>query len=142
MKALELDPRHYRYNSWLELAYAQKGSYDLAVEVHVKAMRIIGADPVEIGTLERAYRMSGWRAFWRKKLGLMKEHADRFYVIPYNLARTSALAGETNQALEWLEKAYAEHSDHLVLLKVDPIFDPLRGDPRFADLLRRVGLPQ
>ena len=142
MKALELDPRHYRHNSWLELTYAQKGSYDLAVEVHLKAMRMVGADPVEIVTLERAYRTSGWRAFWRKELGLMKEHADRFYVIPYNLARTSALAGETDQALEWLEKAYAEHSDHLVLLKVDPIFDPLRGDPRFADLLRRVGLPQ
>jgi TolB-like protein/DNA-binding winged helix-turn-helix (wHTH) protein/Flp pilus assembly protein TadD len=141
-KALELDPRHYRYNSWLELAYVQKGSYDLAVEVHLKAMKILGADAKETGTLEAAYRRSGWQAFCIKKLSLMKEHADRFYVIPYNLARSCALAGEMNQALEWLEKAYAEHSDHLVLLKVDPIFDPLRSDRRFTYLVRRVGLPE
>jgi len=140
MKALELDPRHYRYNSWLELAYVQKGSHDQAVEVHLKTMNIIGANPGEIATLGTAYREAGWQGFWRKKLELMKEHADRFYVIPYNLARTSALAGDAGQALEWLEKAYAVRSDHLVLLKVDPIFDGLRSDARYASLMRRVGL--
>jgi DNA-binding winged helix-turn-helix (wHTH) protein/TolB-like protein len=142
LKAIELDPRHYRYNSWLELAYVQKGSYDQAVEVYLKAMNIIGADAKEKASLEKAYRANGWQGYCRRRLELMQEHSDRFFVIPYNMARASALVGEKTEALAWLEKAYADHSDHLVLLKVDPIFDPLRPDPRFADLIRRVGLPQ
>jgi DNA-binding winged helix-turn-helix (wHTH) protein/TolB-like protein/Flp pilus assembly protein TadD len=139
-KVLELDPRHYRYNSWLELSYIQKGSYDLAVDTYIKAMNIIGADPKEIAALEKAYRASGWQGYWRKRIELMKIHSERFFVIPYNMARASALAGQRGVALDWLEKAYAERSDHLVLLNVDPIFDPLRSDPRFTDLVRRVGL--
>jgi TolB-like protein/DNA-binding winged helix-turn-helix (wHTH) protein/Flp pilus assembly protein TadD len=140
MKALELDPRHYRYNSWLELAYAQKGLYDQAIDVHLKALNVMGWNPKEIAALELAYRAAGWQEFWRKELELAKERADRAYFMSYNLARTYARLGEIDQALEWLEKAYAEHSDHLVLLKVDPIFDPLRAEPRFTDLLRQVGL--
>ncbi len=48
--------------------------------------------------------------------------------------------GEKHQALEWLEKTYEERSTALIYLKVDPVFDSLRSDPRFADLLRRIGL--
>jgi tetratricopeptide (TPR) repeat protein len=139
-KVLELDPRHYRYNSWLELAYVQLGAYDQATEVYLKAMNIIGADPKEKEALERAYREKGWQGYCQKRLDLMKEHSKRFPIISYNMARAHALLGERNQALDWLDKAFLEHSDHLVLLKVDPIFDPLRAEPRFAVLLRRVGL--
>jgi hypothetical protein len=53
-----------------------------------------------------------------------------------------ARLGEKDQAFEWLEKAYAEHADGLVHLKEELAFDSLRSDPRYADLLRRVGLPQ
>ena len=140
MKALELDPRHYRYNSWLELAYIQKGSYDQAVDAYLKGMDNIGASAEEKAAVQAAYKTGGWHGYCRTRLDLMRVHADRFYVMPYNLARASALAGETAQAFHWLDKAYAEHSDHLVLLKVDPIFDPLRADPRFKDLMRRIGL--
>ncbi len=48
--------------------------------------------------------------------------------------------GDKNETLAWLEKAYAQHSNTMTTLKVDPIFDPIRGDPRFQDLVRRVGL--
>jgi hypothetical protein len=48
--------------------------------------------------------------------------------------------GEGEQALEWLERAYEDHSDELIYLKVEPMFDPLRADARFKDLLRRMGL--
>ena len=142
LKAIELDPRHYRHNSWLELAYAQKGSYDQAVDVYLKAMNIMGTDAKEITSLEKTYRAKGWQGYCRRRLELMHEHPDRFFVTPYNLARASVLVGEKSAGLDWLEKAYAEHADHLVLLKVDPIFDPLRADPRFVQLIRRVGLPE
>ena len=49
--------------------------------------------------------------------------------------------GDTNRALTWLERAYQERSDYLVYLKVEPMADSLRSDPRFADLVRRIGLP-
>src|SRR5262249_52118952 len=129
-------------NSWLELAYAQKGSYDQAVETHLKTLSVLQSDSKEIVALDAAYRTDGWRGFCRKKLELMKEQPDKSLNIPYNLARASARAGAMDQALDWLEKAYAEHSDHLVLLKVDPIFDELRSTPRFVNLLRRIGFQQ
>lgn len=52
------------------------------------------------------------------------------------------MAGEKDKAFEWLAKAYQEHDSGLVLLKVEPEFDNIRSDPRYADLLRRIGLPQ
>jgi hypothetical protein len=61
---------------------------------------------------------------------------------PYILAWAYVSTGNRNQAFAWLEKAYAEHSNSLTALKVDPAYDPLRNDPRFQDLLQRVGLAQ
>jgi hypothetical protein len=58
------------------------------------------------------------------------------------LAVAYARLGDKDQALAWLEKAYAQHSNGLTSLKVDPTYDLVRGDPRFKDLLRRVGLEQ
>ena len=58
--------------------------------------------------------------------------------IPGNLAAI----GETEQAMTWLERAYEDREPHLVMAKVDPRLDPLRSDPRFTDLLRRIGFPE
>ncbi len=57
------------------------------------------------------------------------------------IATIHAALGEKDLAFEWLQKAYEDRSGWLVYLKIDPMFDPLRSDPRFTDLLRRVGLP-
>jgi len=67
-----------------------------------------------------------------------KTHA----VDPMILAWAYVGMGDKNQALVWVEKAYAEHSTELVALKVNPAYDPLRTEPRFQDLVRRVGLTQ
>jgi hypothetical protein len=61
---------------------------------------------------------------------------------PATFIRPSIGMGNKEQAFVWLEKAYAQHSNAMARLKVDPLYDPLRGDPRFQDLLRRVGLAQ
>ena len=60
----------------------------------------------------------------------------------YYMALVYAGLGEKDEAFDWLEKAYQEHSWELVGLKVHPGFDPLRSDPRFQDIVHRVGLPQ
>jgi hypothetical protein len=61
---------------------------------------------------------------------------------PMVIASAYVGMGDSDQAIAWLEKAYAQHSNGLTVLAVDPAYDPLRGDPRFQDLLRRVGLTQ
>ena len=63
-------------------------------------------------------------------------------VDPNAIAQAFAGMGDKDRALAWLEKAYAQRSNGLTSLKVNPAYDPLRGDPRFRDLLRRVGLEE
>jgi len=70
----------------------------------------------------------------------LEELSKRRYVPPYNIALIYTGLGENDRAFEWLQKAYEERSSRLVWLKVVPEVDSLRADPRFQDLLRRVGL--
>jgi hypothetical protein len=78
----------------------------------------------------------------RAALRELQELAKRKYVQPYSIAMIYTGLGEKDQALAWLEKAYDDRSSYMVYLKVEPIFDSLHSDPRFVDLIRRVGLPQ
>lgn len=77
-----------------------------------------------------------------KLLTELKSPSKRNYVFPSSVALIYAGLGEKDRALEWLEKGYREHDAGLVYLKIEPGFDPLRSDPRFKDLVRRVGLPE
>jgi TolB-like protein/DNA-binding winged helix-turn-helix (wHTH) protein/Tfp pilus assembly protein PilF len=140
-KTLELNPDYYKANSFLELAYWQSGLYDQAIELRLKAMSAVGFDAATIASLREAYAASGWRGFWQKELARALARAPRRPTMYYVTARMYARLGEHDRAMEWLEKAYAERADHLVMLKVDPIFDRLRDDPRYQDLMRRVGFP-
>jgi hypothetical protein len=85
---------------------------------------------------------SGLRGFWQKELKITQEQSKRSYIAPTVLARLHARLGDQEQAFDWLEQAYAERSPTLLDLKVDKLLDPLRPDPRFTDLLRRVGFAQ
>jgi DNA-binding winged helix-turn-helix (wHTH) protein/TolB-like protein/Tfp pilus assembly protein PilF len=140
-QTLELNSNANGINSWREMAFEQKGMYDQAIETRLKAMSLIGVEAHRIENPRRIYREAGWQAFWQQEIEYMKAmQAAQKYVLPYNVARNYARAGDKAEALAWLEKCADEHSDHLTLLKIDPIFDPLRDDPRFAALLARVGL--
>ncbi len=90
--------------------------------------------------LEPAYTASGVKGFWRKRLDMLIEEFKQTYVSTVTIAQIYAQLDEKDKAFEWLEKVYREHDGRLVLLKVIPEFDSLRSDPRFADLVRRVGL--
>lgn len=139
MKVLELDPQHYRLNSWLEMAYAQKGFYDQAIESRLKALGVLKTDPEKIALMKDTYARLGWKGFWQKELEMAMAGKRQSPLFNYYLARIHSRLGNNEQALTLLEKAYEERLDHLVLLKVDPLFDPLRSDQRFTNLLRRVG---
>ena len=106
--------------------------------------------PLARAALEKAYARFAWDGFWRRELRLAEEEAARPGTIwkpPYTryagafyMAQRHARLGETNAALAFLEKAYEARHHLMVSLNVDPIFDGMRTDPRFRQLVRRTGL--
>ncbi len=139
-KTLELSSNANGINSFREMAFEQKGMYDEAVRTRIRGMQTIGIEAEKIETVRKTYGKRGIRAVWQNQLNEMNEKVSKGYVAPYNLARKYAQLGNKQEALAWLQRSQAEHNDHLVMLKVDPIFDPLRSDVRFTALLDQIGL--
>lgn len=140
-KAIEMDSNRVNAHSDLALAYEQNEMYREAIAEYLRAEALAGASPETIASLKDAYAVSGMRGFWQRQLYLYKQRSKQSYFSPFNIAAIYARIGEKDQALGSLEKTYAEHSPHLIAVKVRPEFDTLRSDPRFQDLVRRVGLP-
>ncbi|MBL8208677.1 MAG: protein kinase [Blastocatellia bacterium] len=137
-KTLEISPNHEDTRAMLGLAYLQQGRYGEALAEMQKSKTLEGSDLR--GQLGYLYAVSGQRREAQKLLAALQEEAKDKYVSPYHLARIYVGLGEPEQAFAQLEKAFAERDSNLSYLKVEPQFDRLRPDPRFADLLRRIGL--
>jgi len=90
----------------------------------------------------RAYAHAGRRAEALQLLDELKRRQQKGYVPTAAFVNAYLGLGDNEQAFAWLERAYKEHSMILQYIRVHPFFDPLRGDPRLADLVRRVGLPE
>ncbi len=114
--------------------------YEEAIAEFQKAMTLSGGGTVTVAALGHAYAVSGRRGEAQKVIEQLKELSKRRYVEPSYIVVIYAGLGEKDQAFEWLRKAYEERSFSMLYLKVDPRLDSLRSDPRFTDLLRRVGL--
>jgi tetratricopeptide (TPR) repeat protein len=139
-KALELNPNYSWGHVALADAYVRKGMYEEAIAEVNKALSLEG-NTSAIALLGYTYALAGKHDEARKLLGQLEELSNRKYVPPFFFAAIYIGLGEKDGAFEWLEKAYQERHPHLVQLKVQPVYDPLRSDPRFADLMRRVGIP-
>ena len=140
-KTLELDPNFMAAHFRLGLVYEQKGMYEEAIAEFRKARTISENNPFVIAGLGHVYGLSGNRKKAQELISELKELSNRRYVPAYDMAVIYSGLGERDQAFAWLEKAYQERAGSLVYLKVEPVFDPIRSDRRFADLLRRMGLP-
>lgn len=139
-RAVSVAPKMYWSRLMLGSAYVQQGKFSEAFAELQQARRLNdSAQP--LAALGHAYAAAGQRAEAQQTLGELQTLAQHKYVSPYDVATVYATLGEKEQALDWLEKAYADRCGWLAWwLKVDPKFDSLRGDPRFVELLRRVGL--
>ncbi len=138
-RILEIDPTYNRaVNLDLVDIYVATGSYQEAVAVQQESMRLQGVSEDTIAGFLDAYATSGMDGYWRWLLDYRTEQAKRQYVSPTDFAEIHAQLGEKDQAFEWLEKAYEERQGWLIWLKSQPHLDPLRDDPRFQDLLRRM----
>ena len=141
-RALDLDP-NFLFAHWLlGLAYANKSMYEQAIAESRKAIEVSGHGPGAVGVLGYVYAESGRRDEAQQVLDELKELAKRRYVSPYSVAAIYALLGDKDAAFEWLEKAYSDGAYGILFLKSTPEWDGFRSEPRFQDVMRRVGLPQ
>ena len=141
-KTLEIDPSFFATHKYLGLLYLQKRMYEQAIAEYQKARDLSVDDPHIIALIGHCYALAGKVERARAALKELQELAKRKYVQPYSIAMIYTGLGDKDQALACLEKAYDDRSSYMVYLKVEPVFDSLHSDPRFVDLIRRVGLPQ
>jgi tetratricopeptide (TPR) repeat protein len=143
-KILELEPNSTVTHLTLGWAYTQKAMYEKAAAEFVEARRLTSkqAYPDGIFQLAHVYAITGKAQEAKQLLVEMDQISHRTYVDPLSIAIVYAGLGEKDHAYQWLEKAYQDRDESLLLLKVDPAFDSLHSDPRFKSLLGRIGLPQ
>jgi TolB-like protein len=133
------DPNFTLGYGLLGAIYTQKKMWDKAVDAWLKGSSLEGQTVESAQVLREAFKQSGINGYLRKHIELLQEESKKRYVSPYFIAFDYSIMGEKDRAFEFLDKAYNERSSWLVELRVDPIWDPLRSDPRYADLLRRIG---
>jgi len=141
LRTVELDP-HYPVTYWiLGLLYRITGRHDLAISAGEKAVHLSGGSPLIRAALAHTYGVSGRASEARQALDDLTRLAKRKYVAPHFFAGVYIGLADNDRAMEYLEKAHDEHSHWLIYLHIDPSMDALRSNPRFQDLLKRVGLP-
>ena len=143
-KLFEIDPNYAAGHFNLAYTYRFMGKYDLWLEEWKKGATL-AQDPEEIAIADqvaKVYAQSGFRAALVKEIERRKQLATRRYVDPGGIGYLYAALGDKDQAFAWLEKAYPDKSGALWNIKDDHTMDALRSDPRYIDLLRRMGLPQ
>ena len=138
-KTIELDRNWYLAHMILCQTYVVKGALPQAAPECQKAKEL-NDDPGVLSFLAQVYAASGKRDEAMKLLGQMNEIAKQRYIAAYNFAGVYAGLGDKDQAFQWLERSLQDRAWDITYLKVDPMFDNLHSDPRFADLVRRVGL--
>jgi eukaryotic-like serine/threonine-protein kinase len=137
-KTLELDPSFPSAILYIPLVYSQKGMHEEAIG----SVRQVPESSVGTAVLGYVLAAGGREAEARQELAELKRLRDQEYVSAVLIAYVHAGLGEKDEALAWLEKGYEERAHHMLYLKVEPRWDALRNDPRFIEVLRRVGFPE
>ena len=148
--ALELDPSFYSAHSVLADVYQATNAYEASFQEREKVASLTGNQEMlsRIAALRRTYSVGGRKEMYREQVKQLQETGPSPFLptvvgpAKFGLAIAYAHLGENDRAFEQLQQCYAERDFGLLTLKNDPDFDALRSDPRFQDLLRRIGLPQ
>ncbi len=115
--------------------------YSEAIAEFRKAATLSTSSEIQ-GSLGHAYAVSGSRDEAEKLLAELKDLSLQKYVSPYDIALIYIGLGQMDRAFEWLQKAYQMRTGLIVYLKVNPEFDSLHSDPRYTELVRKIGFPQ
>ncbi|MGD1103881.1 MAG: tetratricopeptide repeat protein, partial [Terriglobia bacterium] len=142
-QTLEMEPDFAAAHYFLGWAYEQKGMYEETIAHLQKALAVSPGSPDRIGALGHAHAVFKRRGDAQKALKELHKLSERRFVSAYDFAIIYVGLDEADQAFKWLERAYEERSFSMLMsLTADPRLDTLRSDPRFQDLVRRVGLSQ
>jgi len=139
-QTIDMDPDFALAHNQLAEAYLQEQRHDDAITEFQKAVRLSGGSPICTANLARAYALSGRRADAEQLLASLKTRSNPAYSNAAEIALVYSALGDKAQAMAWLERGYTERFNPSVLLR--PGFDSLRADPRFRNLISRVGLTQ
>lgn len=139
-ETIDLEPSFFWAYRDLGLALFEKRSFGEAIDALRKAHSISGGNPGVMAALGYCYGALGQTNLARNMLNQLQELSKRSYVPPYHIAAVYAGLGQPAQALEWLDRAYQDRSSWMNGVKVDPLFGSLRPDPRFASILKKMGL--
>jgi TolB-like protein/Tfp pilus assembly protein PilF/predicted Ser/Thr protein kinase len=139
-ETLRTAPDDWTALSTLRSAYHQKGMYEEALEIWKRSYEARDDQEAE-DALVRGYEEGGYSGALSSAAELLTERSRTTFVTPWQIGTLYTRAGKKDKALEWLEKAFEARDGNLIYLSVDPIFDYLRDEPRFQDLLRKMNLP-
>jgi serine/threonine protein kinase/tetratricopeptide (TPR) repeat protein len=140
-KALEVDPNHSVTHIYLGMVYEAMGKYEDAIKSYLRYIELSGGMKDGEAGIAGCYALMGKQEEARKMLDNIIEYSKGNYVSPAALSCVYIALGDKDQGFIWLEKAFRERDPMLLeLLESYPGFDPVRSDPRYADLLRRIGL--
>src|SRR5713101_572292 len=123
-------------------AYWHLGNQDAFVANEVMAMKKNGRRPERAEAFIAGYRKAKLKGACTALIEVLKSDSQREYVSPYEIARYYALMDDRDHTFEWLEKAYAERAGRMEYIKTEDVLEPFHSDPRYLDLLKRMGLPQ
>jgi serine/threonine protein kinase/Flp pilus assembly protein TadD len=138
-KAIDMDPSFVRAHFLMGRALIQKGQCDQGIDEAMKA-ETMGPVGEQLGWLAQEYAACGRKAEAQKVMNQLLEISKNHYVSPHWFSAVQASLGNKDEAFKWLDQAIDRRFGPMIYLKVNPIWDPLRSDPRFPERLRRVGL--
>lgn len=138
---LEMDPSYEWSHLILGQAYEQKGEFNLARAELQKAVELSHNSPLMMSALAHANALSGNQEEALRLLQQLLAQSKKRYVSPFYVAVVYIALGKTETAMDWMEKAFADRSNGLVFLKVEPELDPLRSNPRFFALQKQLNFP-
>jgi anion-transporting ArsA/GET3 family ATPase len=137
-----MDANYFPTHEWLAMTYIQKSMPEDALKEARKAADLSNESTLGMSALALSYAASGNAKEARRILQTLQGASKSRYIPSLEISAIFASLNETDHAFESLQKAYENRDYNLFRLRVDPRLDNLRSDPRFADLLRRMGLPQ
>lgn len=137
LKSIELEPNQYWSWGFLRRAYEQENELGRAITVLERS----NTDPKHVAILRRELAKHGAEGYWRMRLKEALAHPHQKYIQPSYVAQLFVHLRDWDNALEWLNRGYESRDSLLIYLKADPAWDPIRSDPRFIELVRKVGVP-
>jgi tetratricopeptide (TPR) repeat protein len=139
-KTLDMDPNFGLAHLCIGTSAVNEGHFQEGIPELQKGIELLPGSPYSLGQIGIAYALSGDHARAREILSKLKNPSQP-YLPAFSIATVYAGLADKEQTIFWLNKGYEERNDDMIYMKIEPVLDPIRSDPRFQDLIRRVGFP-